>query len=777
MRTWQKINLSLIVRAIIFLVAVIFFLLNRKMPLIGTAGFEAANLFIIILGPIFCLASALHKTEKNTPNFRLVFLKELFWASVIVGCYSLLLLYNGLFIHSCSPGAGLTPFFITLLPPLLLNVSVGALIATIFRPLWLRIIIFVTGYLFYYAWIFLAWWQETSFRVLTHASLMISSDLLAGSALNLGMVGFRTATLLIATALIIFGFTFQTHSRTSFFNSSSNHPIKNSFLILFLLLSATVTHWQSLKNIGKNHASLESDYSLSVSHNSIIVRTNPELVSEQQAREILNEALLYQNRIRKFLPPKLSKPITIWLYPNDQAKFTYTGAAHVHFALPKHRELHISLASIPHPVLGHELAHIYIGEYSQTLLGLPGRLGIIPNMALTEGLAMYLTPELAIENDLSMFEQAQALHQAGLGINIEELFSLDPTRFALSHPHSSYIFAGAFLAFVLEHSAHKERASERLKVLIAQGTIDYLFASDKEKTQTITAFRKELEKPIEAYALLWAKHNFDRSSILGNNCQDPYHKQKSAFKRNILNDNYTSALTSISSLPQRAQIALIKKAQTSLLNQGRYQMTLALIKNLEERYSPHAAEFNELWLDQCSALIYQDDFSKASQVLQNIDPEYLNQASKRQIAIGKQLLFNPIQSPLSIAILQTTFAKNNKLLSLVSRLGMNLGKNIRIKNSELSIGQYLYARILMRDKDYQRALAIIEELYKNQALLPKELLQELQLMLAQSNFHLKNYSQAKNIYLALLNHAQKTAVTIVLNDMLARIEFLQNSPL
>lgn len=768
MLSLPKVNLSICARGIILILVLVFFLLNRHMPLVATAGFEAANLFVLLFAPALCLASTLHKTDKGTLNFRLIFLEEMLWALGILAFFTFLLMYNGLFSDSCSPGAGFIPYFVTLIPPIVLNIAVGSLIATIFRPYWLRLIIFFVGYFLYYGWIVMAWWQETSFRILTHASLMISSDLLAGSALSIGMVAFRGATLLFAAAFILFGITFQTSSRTNVFKNVINHPIKNSFVIVLLIITASFIHWQSIKVIGKNHANLASDFSLAIAKNGIVVRANPEVISEEQAQEILHEALFYQNRIATLLEPRLSTPITIWLYPDDATKFTYTGAANVHFALPKHREIHLALTTIPHPVLGHELAHIYIGEYAHTVLGLPGRFGIVPNMALTEGLAMYLTPELALDNDLTMLEQAQAIHQAGVGINVKKLFSLNPTRFALNHPRSSYIFAGAFLEFVLNASTLSERAP-LLKQLIADGTIDSVVPSSKDR-DIFSEFNKKLEEPVQGYAILWAQRNYGGHSILGNNCQDPYRHEKAAFKRNSLNNNVVSLLASINALPESVQIALLNEEQNSLISEERYDLGLILINDLISRFKAHALELNNLWLNQSDALIHQNKGALALETLEKIDTNLVPKPVRRQIAIAKLVLAQKNFSSLSAAILRTTFAKSATLLSTASNLGFNLGLNSN-KNSEYFIASYLYSRILMRDKEYASALPLIKELINAQELMPASLIEESYLMLAQTNYQLKNYFEAKEIYLNLLSSTNQPSNIVAINDALSRINY------
>ena len=766
---WPKVNF-LFVHGIIFILVLLHFLFTNHMPLVSTVGFEAANLFVLFFAPVLCLASVLHKTAKGIVNFRHVFIHQSLWAIATLTFFTLLLCYNGIFSDSCSPGAGFIPFFISLVPPIILNIAIGSLIATIIRPYWLRITVFLVGYAAYFSWILFSWWQETTFRILSHASIMLSTDLLTGSALSLGMVAFRIATLLFAAAFILFGMTFQTSARNNLFKNVIKSPIANSMLILLLLISASVIHWQSLKSIGKNHADLKNDYSLALSKNGITVRADPQLVSEQQAKDLLDEALFYQGRIKNILPPRLATPITIWLHPSDELKLAYTGAANVHFALPAHREIHISEMRVPHSVLGHELAHIYVGEYANTLFGVPGRFGIIPNMALTEGLAMYLTPELAIENDLTMLEQAQAIHQAGASVDLAKLFSINPTAFALTHPRSSYIFAGAFLEFVLNNPLAPEK-TERLKSLIEHGTIDSLFATPADRDTAFLEFNKKMSHPVQGYAILWAQRNFLGHSILGNNCKDKYRREKAAFSRNLQNDNHTSALASIATLPKDAQISLLFAAQESLLEKPRYELAAEIMRVLEDMLPAHDPRLNNLKLNLSDCLIHQNQAALALETLKSIDANYLTKPVKRALSIAKLLLADKNLNAQSQAILGFTFAKADEIVSKAAILGVNIGQNSSTKNQAYYTGSYLYARMLMRDKNYALALMIINELMASNSLLPSSLMEETTLMLAQTHYQLKNYLQAKESYLNILNTTNQAAIIISVNDALARIEY------
>lgn len=748
----------------IVVLMLIFFLGTKDMPLISTLGFESANIFVLLFAPLFCLASVLHSIKKNARNFSRIFFYELLWALCTLGLYSSLLAYNGFAYQSCSPGFGFIAYLLTLSPPLLLNIALGSLLAALVSHMGVRLLIFFVAYPAYFLLIAWCWWQEANFRLLTHGSLILNSDLLTGADLDRGMTGFRIATTLIALAIITIGIKLVNFSRPHFSRTRSKTPFIIFFLIAFLCALAFVTHWQSLKSIGKNRSALEHDYSLIISDDNLIVRANPILVSEAQAKDILFEAKLYQSRLERDLGKLEKTPVTIWLHSDNEQKFSYTGAKNVHFALPKRREIHISESTVPHPILGHELAHIYIGEYATTLLGVPGSFGILPNMALTEGLAMLLSSELAIENGLTMLEQAQAFYQAGLRVDILKLFAINPTQFALYNPHTSYIFAGAFLEFILWKSPNRP---ELLQNLITSGTIDSLFGDDKKRDASIDLFYQRLNNKVPAYAVAWAKKHFLMKSILGNNCQKMYQQEKESFSRNVLNNNIASALASIATLSKDTQISIISEAKDEALQESNYLKAHLFSDALFTLLPPDDPRYNEFRLDYAQIMMAEHRYEESKAILAGIDANYLSLPAQRALGILNVILeHDPEQSQ---AIHEFIFAKTKNELSRAAKLGINVGQQ-NTSSPLYYISSYLYARLLISDKDYASASKIIAQLLESGTLLPQFLLHETERMRAENEYNLKNYLYAKELYKALIEKSADSAEQKIANHYIWHIE-------
>lgn len=82
-------------------------------------------------------------------------------------------------------------------------------------------------------------------------------------------------------------------------------------------------------------------------------------------------------------PPKLVS----YLFDSMEQKRRWMGAANVFVAKPWRREIYLHHESWPHPVLRHELAHIFAGAAGDRVMRVT-MLGLIPQPGLIEGLAV-----------------------------------------------------------------------------------------------------------------------------------------------------------------------------------------------------------------------------------------------------------------------------------------------------------------------------------------------------------------------------------------------------
>jgi hypothetical protein len=737
------------------------------MPMLSTPGYESANLYVLLLGPLLALAAAIN-ARTLTFSVRNLLKRELLWFIIHVAIIFVLLYAQSLRVTSCSQGAGVGTFLIILGPALFLNSMFGSLLAAVFYKLRDKLVILISAFLIFYAYKLHVWWHDSPFRFISDLSLILTSDLAQGGEITPALISFRLGTLCFALALMFL--------ILALWPKKMGKKNYSYFIFAFFFIGAALLlHGQSLKAIGKNNVDLAKDYNLSVTKDNITLHAHPDFTSIKQAHAILEEALFYQEIIKKRIGATSNLPITIWLHRNDDDKNLYTGAKNVHFAQPTQRTIHISGIEIPHSVLGHELAHIYVGEFSTTLWGLPGRFWILPNMALTEGLAMVLTPELAITNNLDLMQQAQALQQAGMGLDISQLFSLNPINFSRSDFRASYIFAGAFLTYYLEHFSHLPK-TEALQFIARSGSLPALFSSKEELYKALAMFSSFLANPVDGYALVWAQRNFGTLGILVSDCSGLENNSHELFWRLILNQDSSAAIASLASFSRDQQISLALRASKSCLEQDQLNEAFALITHA----SNLARETNdlrlaEIYLQEYNISIRLQKYSEARLILSKIDPLLLNHSDRRQLIISTELLgerntsIDANYSQLLTAsenILSAGFAEKYKLLFMYA-----LGKNYNKDTLATKLGFYIYARLLSRANDYANALIIISSILAKPEYIPASILQEILFMKTHALLELKRYAEARETALLLLARPLSESDDLIYTNLLERIDF------
>jgi hypothetical protein len=724
------------------------------MPMLASPGFEAANFYLLILGPGLFLAAACHNRYKDL-NFYTIQMRELLWLLCHVFVNITLLLVRSFYSASCSEGAGLATHLVILVPALALNTTLGSLVACLIARRALKIVIWVFLYSSYYIYKLFYWWHDSPFRFLSHLSLLISSDLSQGQALSLALVAFRFATFLLVLALSALGLALwplKGHSR-------------RNYLILFVILltSAVFIQQKSISSIGKRHTELAKDYSLIISTDFLYLHANPKLTTKEEAEAILDEARFYQEILEQRLESTVKKPIIIWLHKNDDEKFLYTGAKHVHFAQPDRREIHISQSVIPHPTLAHELAHIFIGEHSKTLWHVPGRLWLFPNFALTEGLAMLLSPELCISNNLTLKEQAQALHQAGLGIDIMELFSMNALLFFKSNFKASYIFSGAFLEFYLQ--SHPTNSADVIKFIAAAGSIGALFASKEELYKSIGLFMAYLAEPLDNYAISWAQKNFSSQGILLSTCNNEEQEKYNSWWTLIMNAHIQEALKILDSYDKDQQINLLVNAMKFFMHKEDFNNALKLAL-VAEKSMKNNSSIHDFYLDMSIIYLNLNNFNQSNLIINNINSNYLNPSRRREWLIIKELILE--KNLLSEAIQALLFSPHRDSAYFAYNIGAYKGPQTLLSH----MAHYLYARLLIQAHNYEEALLELEPLL-SELLLPKVIAYEALIMKAESLVKIKNYDQAESVYKNLLDNIIYKSDMINFTHMINKINFMR----
>ncbi len=155
--------------------------------------------------------------------------------------------------------------------------------------------------------------------------------------------------------------------------------------------------------------------------------------------------------------PRRGEPVRVvsYLFDSVAEKRRGMGAGGTYIAKPWRREIYIQHEAWPHPVLRHELAHVFAGAAGDRLFRL-SLAGVIPQLGLVEGLAV--AADRRVTGNVSLHQSVRAMRQAGLLPPLDQVFS--GLRFWSLPSGRAYTAAGSFVRYLLQqHGPQKVLAA------------------------------------------------------------------------------------------------------------------------------------------------------------------------------------------------------------------------------------------------------------------------------------------------------------------------------
>ncbi len=233
----------------------------------------------------------------------------------------------------------------------------------------------------------------------------------------------------------------------------------------------------------------------------------PDGLREDQVGLLLKDCEEELTHDEAFFGARFDGRLTAFFFRDAQEKKRLMGAADTYIAKPWRREVYLQVHSYPHPVLGHEIAHVVAGTFARGPFRIAGAFGgWWPNPGLIEGVAVAASPD---EDELTGPEWAHAMMDLKILPPAGRVFSF---AFLADSAAKSYTVAGAFLRWVVERwgaeTVRRWYGGEDLTVLTATGwgALDAAFRD----WVGATALAPE--------ATAYAKARFDRPSVFGRRC-------------------------------------------------------------------------------------------------------------------------------------------------------------------------------------------------------------------------------------------------------------------
>ncbi len=231
-------------------------------------------------------------------------------------------------------------------------------------------------------------------------------------------------------------------------------------------------------------------------------------IAVRDAQATARECSAHVEQIETYFEARGPDRVRVLLFANEHQKGRLMGAARTYIAKPWRGEVYVQFRRFPHPVLGHELAHVISGSFGAGPFRVAGPLGgWLPDPGRIEGIATAAVPDE--DDDLTLTEWAKAMQDLGLLPSLSRVFRLS---FLGENSSKAYTVAGAFVSwFRRTYGAKGLRRWYRGERLVA--------VTGKDLRQLEQDWHASLSKvSLDEQAQLAAAARFDRPSVFGRRC-------------------------------------------------------------------------------------------------------------------------------------------------------------------------------------------------------------------------------------------------------------------
>jgi tetratricopeptide (TPR) repeat protein len=233
----------------------------------------------------------------------------------------------------------------------------------------------------------------------------------------------------------------------------------------------------------------------------------PSGTREDEANLMLQDCEEQLSSVEAALGARGPSRVTAFFFRDAAEKKRLMGAADTYIAKPWRGEVYLQTRGYPHPVLGHELAHVVAGSFGRGPFRVAGEYGgLWPNPGLIEGIAVAASPE---DDDLTDVQWARAMMDLGILPSMRTIFGVG---FLGENSAKSYTVAGAFVRWAIGRYG-----PEVVRGWYGGASLEGL--THQSWAELDAAFRQELGKyTLSPEADAVARARFGRPSVFGRVC-------------------------------------------------------------------------------------------------------------------------------------------------------------------------------------------------------------------------------------------------------------------
>jgi len=189
-----------------------------------------------------------------------------------------------------------------------------------------------------------------------------------------------------------------------------------------------------------------------------IIHYNPRSATARQIDAVAADHELAWHELEQAMGRAPEGKVRSFVFADANQKRQLMGAGTVQVAAPWRQQIYLDYRGFPHPVLPHELAHVFGKTVGDRVFGVSMD-GVVPNIALIEGFATAMAPRAS--DRLDLHDQATVLERLGKRPPLAEI--MGPAFFARSS-RVAYTTAGSFCRWLMD-----TRGFDRLGELYRSG--------------------------------------------------------------------------------------------------------------------------------------------------------------------------------------------------------------------------------------------------------------------------------------------------------------------
>ncbi len=486
-------------------------------PLLGVLGIE--NAFVLgLVVPLLALFLAFDRvifaaaTKNADATAWLAIAKALGLRALVMGALPLLLLMlNALWVPWCSPGQGLA---MALLGPgmgIVLAASLGALVYAYVPQRGWALALVLSLWLGSGLLRLALFWGTPAIFLYDHFWGYFPGALYdRGRLFPLPLLTFRMGTLaLVALSWLCLALGWEPSSgRARWSKLWQGRYACLRWTALPLGVYAALSFWGN--ELGHRHSADYIEACLGQKHVSercLVI--GPESVTPRDMRWLGRDCDVRVKQMEEAMQTRHPQRVRVFLFRDAAHKAELMGASNTYIAKPWRHEVYIQQRHWPHPVLGHEIAHVVAGAFGRGPFRIAGAWGgLVPNPLWIEGIAVAAAWEAV--GGMDPHQWARALMELDSLPALNDLLGL---RFMTQASRQAYTVAGSLIRYL--RKVHGAAAVQRLYRGDALKRITGRSLSQFEKAWH--AFLRQQVR-IPPKALAQARRRFAQRSVFRSPC-------------------------------------------------------------------------------------------------------------------------------------------------------------------------------------------------------------------------------------------------------------------